>query len=50
GAQLAFKAATDAYKAKNALNKLKIHVTPNEPHRFLPEHADMTIAWFKKWL
>jgi dipeptidyl aminopeptidase/acylaminoacyl peptidase len=50
GAQLAFKAATDAYKSKNALNKFKIHVTPNEPHRFLPEHAEMTIAWFKKWL
>jgi dienelactone hydrolase len=50
GAQLAFEAATNAYKLKNALNRLKIHVTPNEPHRFLPEHLQMTIAWFKKWL
>ncbi|MBD0287911.1 MAG: prolyl oligopeptidase family serine peptidase [Flavisolibacter sp.] len=50
GAQLAFEAATNAYKTMNALNKLKIHITPNEPHRFLPEHAEMTIAWFKKWL
>jgi hypothetical protein len=29
---------------------LKIHVSPNEPHRFLPEHFTMTIDWFKKWL
>lgn len=50
GAQLAFRAATDVYKSKNTLNKLKIHITPNELHRFLPEHAEMTIAWFKKWL
>ncbi len=50
GAQLAFKAATQAYRSKKAINKLKIHVTPNEPHRFLPEHLEMTIAWFKKWL
>jgi dienelactone hydrolase len=50
GAELAFKAATEAYRSKRALDKLKIHVTPNEPHRFLPHHAEMTIAWFKKWL
>ncbi len=50
GARLAFEAATNAYRSKNALNKLKIHVTPNEPHRFLPQHLEMTLAWFKKWL
>ena len=50
GAQIAFEAATTAYKAKNVLNRLRIHVTPNEPHRFLAEHAQMTLAWFKKWL
>lgn len=50
GARLAFKGATDAYKSKKALNKLKIHVTPDEPHRFLTEQAEMTIAWFKQWL
>jgi dienelactone hydrolase len=50
GAQVAFASATNAYKTKKATDKLKIHVTPNEPHRFLPKHLDMTIAWFKKWL
>lgn len=50
GAQIAFERTKDAYRLKHALNKLQIHVTPNEPHRFLPKHADMTIEWFKKWL
>jgi dienelactone hydrolase len=50
GAQLAFKAATETYKAKSALDKLKIHITPNEPHRFLPKHAEMAMAWFRRWL
>jgi dienelactone hydrolase len=50
GAGIAFASVTSAYRAKAALDKLKIHVTPNEPHRFTPEHFDMTIAWFKKWL
>jgi hypothetical protein len=50
GAQLAFEAATKAYQSQNASNKLKIHVTPKEPHRFLPQHVEMTVAWFKQWL
>lgn len=50
GAQIAFESAKAAYKSKNALHKLKVHVTPGEPHRFLPQHHQMTIAWFKKWL
>lgn len=50
GAKVAFEAATNAYQSKNAADKLKIHVTPNEPHRFLPEHFQMAMEWFKKWL
>lgn len=50
GAQIAFKAAMLSYQSKNALNRLKIYITPGEPHRFLPEHLEMTIAWFKEWL
>ena len=50
GAQWAFDAATKAYQAENALDKLKIDVEPNEPHRFTPKHMEMTIEWFKKWL
>jgi hypothetical protein len=50
GAEIAFEAASEAYKSKGAIDKLKVNVTPNEPHRFLPQHLEMTIAWFKKWL
>jgi dienelactone hydrolase len=50
GAQIAFEAATDAYKSTEALDKLRIHVTPNEPHRFTPGHLEMMLAWFKRWL
>lgn len=50
GAKLAFEAATNAYRLKGALNKFQTHVTPSEPHRFLPEHLEMALAWFKKWL
>ncbi len=50
GAQLAFDAATDAYRSKSALDKLGINVELNEPHRFTAKHLDMAIGWFKKWL
>jgi dienelactone hydrolase len=50
GAQLAFDAVTNAYRSKNALDKLQIDVEPNEPHRFTPKHIEMMIDWFKKWL
>ena len=50
GAKLAFASARKVYKSKDVADKFKINVTPNEPHRFLPVHADLTIAWFKKWL
>lgn len=50
GAEIAFEAARNAYKAKAATNKLKIHVTPGEPHRLLPTHMDMACEWFLKWL
>ena len=50
GAELAFKAATESYRSMNALDKLKIRVSPNEPHRLTPEHIEETIEWFKRWL
>lgn len=50
GAQLAFAAATAAYRSANALDKFQFDVEPNEPHRFTPRHMAMTIEWFKKWL
>ena len=50
GAQLAFDAATKSYQAANALDKLKIDVAPNEPHRFTPKHVELAIEWIRKWL
>lgn len=50
GAEIAFNEARKAYKSKGATSKLAIHITPNVPHRFIPEHVALTIAWFKKWL
>lgn len=50
GAKLVFQAAKNAYRSKRALDKLKIHVAPNEPHHFIPEHEAMTVNWFVKWL
>ncbi len=50
GAQITFEAARNEYRYKKVLNKLKIDVEPNEPHRFTSRHLEMTIDWFKKWL
>jgi dienelactone hydrolase len=50
GARIAFKEVRNAYRKKNAIKKLHIDVTPDQPHRFLPAHMIKTIAWFKKWL
>lgn len=50
GAQIAFATAKAAYAKKNALNKLDIHISVNEPHRTSPEHMRLTIAYFTKWL
>lgn len=50
GAQIAFTAATEAYRSHHALQKLKIDVEPNEPHRFVPRHQQMAIEWMCKWL
>jgi dienelactone hydrolase len=50
GAKLAFDAAANAYRSKNAMNKLKMDIEPNEPHRFTTKHMEMAIGWFTKWL
>lgn len=50
GAKLAFDAATNIYSNQNVLDKLKIDVEPNEPHRFTNKHMEMAIQWFKTWL
>jgi dienelactone hydrolase len=50
GANIAFKAATEAYKNAHAMEKLKIYVAPNTPHRVTPEHEQLMVEWFRKWL
>ena len=50
GAKLAFEAASQAYRSKNAMDKLKTDIAPNEPHRFTAKHMEMAVNWFIKWL
>ena len=50
GAEIAFEAARNTYASKKAEDKLMIHVSPNEPHRLLPEHVKLACDWFVKWL
>ncbi|AEV97744.1 catalytic [Niastella koreensis] len=50
GATIAFKAATAAYEAAHAIDKLKIYVAPNTPHKVTPAHEQMMVEWFGKWL
>jgi hypothetical protein len=50
GAQIGFVTVTDAYKARNATDKLDIVVQPNLGHVFNEKDADLTIAFFAKYL
>lgn len=50
GAKIAFATAKEAYASKNAIDKLDINLSINEPHRTSPEHTRLTIAFFTKWL
>jgi pimeloyl-ACP methyl ester carboxylesterase len=50
GAQLSFATATEAYKAKNATDKLDIVVQPNLGHVFNAKDTELSIEFFKKWL
>jgi len=50
GAERAFSAAREAYRLARATDKLEIIVTPNEPHRLLPDQVKRTVAFFARWL
>ena len=50
GALIAFESAKQAYTTQKAADKLKMDVAPNEPHRSTPQHIQMTLDWFAKWL
>lgn len=50
GALIAFESAKQAYTTQKATDKLKMDIAPNEPHRSTPQHIQMTLDWFAKWL
>lgn len=50
GANIAYASAMQAYKLKNATDKLRRDVTPKLFHTSTPEHFKMTLDWFSKWL
>ena len=50
GAQIGFAAATEAYKAKNAMDKLGIEVQPNLGHIFNAKDMQLSIEFFSKYL
>nr|WP_294790546.1 acetylxylan esterase [uncultured Mucilaginibacter sp.] len=50
GAQVAFVAATNAYKQKNASANLNIVVQPNLAHVFNAQDNWLTVEWFSRWL
>jgi predicted peptidase len=50
GAQIAFMAATEAYKEKKAANNLNIVVQPNMAHVFNAQDTWLSVEWFSRWL
>ena len=50
GAKIAYASAVTAYTAHNATDKIKMDIAPNLPHTTTPEHLQMTLDWFSKWL
>ncbi len=49
GAKIAFESAKVAYGATGS-DKLKMDIAANRPHGTTPQHTQMTIDWFEKWL
>jgi dienelactone hydrolase len=50
GALITFESAKQAYTTQKAAGKLKLDIAANEPHRSTPQHIQMTLDWFAKWL
>ncbi|HEY4062937.1 MAG TPA: acetylxylan esterase [Puia sp.] len=50
GAKIAYASAMTAYTNQNAMADLKMDIAPNLPHTTTPEHTQMTLDWFSKWL
>src|SRR5204862_2681448 len=50
GAKLAFAAAEEAYKAKDASDKLKIMVAKDSGHTVTNDQKKAALDWLEKWL
>jgi acetyl esterase/lipase len=50
GADIAYASAVQAYKSKNAGDKIMRDVTPKLFHTSTPEHFKMALDWFTRWL
>lgn len=50
GAQIAIVSAVQAFRSKDAIDKLNVQITKNKGHVFTEEHARLTVDWFSKWL
>ncbi|HEY3967431.1 MAG TPA: alpha/beta fold hydrolase [Planctomycetaceae bacterium] len=50
GAKLAFAAAEAAYREAGAMEKLKISVAIDTPHRVTDEQRQMALDWLTRWL
>jgi dienelactone hydrolase len=50
GARIAFAAASSAYRAKEASEKLKVVVAPGVAHTVTDEHQAEALEWFVEWL
>lgn len=50
GANIAYTSAMQAYRSKNATNKISRDTTPKLFHTSTAEHFKMALDWFSKWL
>lgn len=50
GAKLAFASAETAFKDAGASDKLQIEVAAGVAHQFTPEHRELALKWFDRWL
>ena len=50
GAKIAYESAAAAYSELGARDNVKMDIAPNLRHQTTPQHLQMTLDWFSKWL